>query len=67
MTTGRMGWGDGRGVQDRGEGDGDTHVYLWPVHVDVWQKAAKYCKVIILQFKMNNLKKKVWERGVSRM
>ena len=28
-----------------------THVYLWPVHVGVWQKPSQYCKVIILQLK----------------
>ena len=36
--------GAGRGVQD-----GGTHVYLWLIHVDVWQKSSQYCKVIILQ------------------
>ena len=43
------GWGgEGgeRGVQDRG-----THVHLWLIHVDIWQKPPKYCKVIILQLK----------------
>ena len=28
-----------------------TYVYLWPFHVDVWQKTSQYCKVIILQLK----------------
>ena len=28
-----------------------THVYLWLIHVDVWQKPTKFCKAIILQFK----------------
>ena len=28
-----------------------THVYLWLIHVDVWQNPSQYCKVIILQFK----------------
>ena len=27
-----------------------TYVYLWLTHVDVWQKANQYCKVIIPQF-----------------
>ena len=48
------GWGgegDGRWVQD-----GGTHVYLWPIHVDVWQKPSQYCKVII--FQLNNCFKK---------
>ena len=31
--------------------DGGTHVYMWPIHVDVWQKASQYYKVIILQLK----------------
>ena len=28
-----------------------THVRLWPIHADVWQKPSQYCKVIILQLK----------------
>ena len=24
-------------------------VYLWLIHVEVWQKTAKFCKAIILQ------------------
>ena len=24
------------------------HVYLWPIHIDVWQNPTQYCKVIIL-------------------
>ena len=42
------GWdgeGDGREVQEWG----DTYVYLWLIHVDVWQKPTKFCKSIILQ------------------
>ena len=35
-----------------------TYVYLWLIHVDIWQKATKFCKAIILQVK-NKLKKKV--------
>ena len=31
-----------------------THVYLWLIHVDVWQKPPQYCKVIILQLKLIN-------------
>ena len=41
------GWGGeggGRAVQD-----GGTHVYLWPILADVWQKPSQYFKVIILQ------------------
>ena len=29
------------------------YVYLWLIHVDVWQKPTQYCKVIILQLKIN--------------
>ena len=40
------GWhGDGGRRSVRREG---TYVYLWLVHVDVWQKPSQYCKVIIL-------------------
>ena len=31
--------------------DGGTHVHLWLIHVDVWQKPPQYCKVISLQLK----------------
>ena len=41
--------GYGRGVH---EGEGfkrqETHVCLWLIHVDVWQKPSQYCEVIIL-------------------
>ena len=30
---------------------GETHVYSWPIHVDVWQNPSQYCKVIVLQLK----------------
>ena len=29
-------------------------MYLWLIHVDVWQKPTQYCKAIILQLKLNN-------------
>lgn len=32
-------------------GWGGKHVYLWLVHVGVWQTPSEYCKVIIFQFK----------------
>ena len=38
----------------RGEG---TDVYLWLIHVDVWQKPTSYCKAIILQLKINTFLK----------
>ena len=37
-------WRDGVGM-------GGTHVHLWQIYVDVWQKPSQYCKAIILQFK----------------
>ena len=40
------GWG---GKEVRGVQDGGTHVHLWPIHVDVWQKPLQYYKVVSLQ------------------
>ena len=28
-----------------------TRVFLWLIHVDVWQKLMQYCKATILQLK----------------
>ena len=36
--------GGGSGVQDKG-----THVHLWLIHVNVWQKPLQYHKAISLQ------------------
>ena len=36
-----------------------THVYLWKIHVDVWQKLTQYCKAIILQLKISEFKKEM--------
>ena len=36
----------------------ETYVYLWQIHVDVWQKPVEYCTAIIFQlkkFKINTL------------
>ena len=30
---------------------GNIYIYLWLIHVDVWQKLTQYCKAIILQLK----------------
>ena len=44
-------WRDGVG-REGGEGWREgTHVCLWPIHADVWQKTQQYCKVIIFQLK----------------
>ena len=43
-------WGGeegGKEVQEEG-----THVYLWLIYADVWQKPSQYCKAIILQLKI---------------
>ena len=49
-----IGWG---GRWEGGSGGG-THVNLWLIHVNVWQKPLKYCKVISLQLiKINETKK----------
>ena len=32
------------GRREEGSGWG-THVYLWQIHVDIWQKPIQYCKV----------------------
>ena len=34
-----------------------TWIYLWLIHVDVWQKPTQYPKAIILQLKVNKFKK----------
>ena len=39
-----------------------TCVYPWLIHVDVWQKPTQHCKAIILQLKINKLKKKQTNR-----
>ena len=49
----------GREVGGRFKREG-TYVYLWLIHVDVWQKPTQYCRAIILQLKINELKKKVY-------
>ena len=46
------GWDGEGGGGFRVEG---THVCLWSIHTDVWQKPSQYCKVIILQ--LNKSKK----------
>ena len=51
------GW---NGVGGRFEREG-THVYLWLIHVDVWQKTTEHCKATILQLKRNKLKQTWWK------
>ena len=53
------GW-DGEGGRTGGSGWG-THVNPWLIQVNVWQKSLQYCKVISLQLrKINEKKKKRW-------
>ena len=33
------------------------YVYLWLIHVDVWQKPIQHCNTIILQLKIKRKKK----------
>ena len=48
-----MAWEGGRRFKTEG-----TYVYLWLIHGDVWQKPTQYYKAIMLQLKINKLKKK---------
>ena len=48
-----MGWEVGGRFKREG-----TYVYLWLIHVGAWQKPTQYCKAIILQLKIDILKKK---------
>ena len=43
-----MGWEMGQMFKREG-----TYLYLWLIHVDVWQKPTQYWKAIILQLKRN--------------
>ena len=44
-----MGWEVGR--RSKGE---ETYVYLWLIHVDVWQKPTQYCKAIKKNLKITS-------------
>ena len=50
----------GRRVQD-----GGTHVHLWLIQVNVWQKPPQYCNVIIPQLKLISFKKNLLKRNVE--
>ena len=45
-------WGGGWEVGGRFKRE-ETYVYLWLIYVDVWQKPTQYCKIIIIQLKIN--------------
>ena len=58
-----MGWEVGGRFKSKG-----TYVYLWLIHVDVWQKPTQYCKAITLQLKINKiyiLKSKSMEKEMA--
>ena len=44
-----VGWG-GEGDGRKGQEEG-TYVYLWLIHSEVWQKATRFYRKIILQLK----------------
>jgi len=33
------------------------YVYIWLIHVDVWQKPTEFCEAIILKLKYESIKK----------
>jgi len=57
LRAGALGWPWGMGWGGRWEGGSGrgTHVYLWLIHVNVWQKPLQYCKVTSLQLKKKTL------------
>ena len=55
--------GVGREMGGRFKREG-IYVYLWLIHVEVWQKTAKSCKAIILQLKIiKNLKINLFKKN----
>ena len=53
ITTQRSEMGREMGRRFKREG---TSVYLWLIHVDIWQKPTGFCKAITIQLKKNKLK-----------
>ena len=51
-----MGWEVGGRFKWEG-----TYVYLWLIHVDVWQKPTQFCKAIIRQLKKKRFTPGIWE------
>ena len=56
-----MGWKVGGTFTREG-----IYVYLWLIHVDVWQKPTQYCKAVILQIKLNTFLLKRGKEGKKR-
>ena len=44
-------WANPEGWGGEGGGSRGTHVYLWLIHADIWQKPPQHWTVIILQLK----------------
>ena len=44
-------WDGAMGIGGRFKWEG-IYIYLWLIHVVVWQKPIQHCKVIILQLKI---------------
>ena len=56
LRAGALGWPRGMGCGGRREGNSGwgTHGHPWLIHVNVWQKPPRYCKVISFQLKKKN-------------
>ena len=50
---------------DGGGRDSGTYAHLWLIHVNVWQKAPEYCKVISLQLNKYFKKEKIYMTVIS--
>ena len=53
-----MGWEMGERFRREG-----TYVYLWLIHVDVWQKPARYSKANILLYIFFKAKKECYQKS----
>ena len=58
-------WGDVRNTSNGRFRREKTYAYLWLILVDVWQKAAQYCRAIILQLNIKALNKTTKKRNTS--
>ena len=66
---------DGYGVRGRFRKKG-TYVYLWLIHVAVWQKPTQHCSAIIFQLKIDKFKRQftksiyistnTWEKNLEK-
>ena len=54
------GWNGGETFKKKG-----IYLYLWLIHVDIWQKSMQYYKAIILQLKINEFKKDTSQIGLE--